>query len=225
MHFAEMAHSLPQMSLTECGEAILWLWEAHNTVNARLRLEGGGDPAYPKMLFPSISRCPYCYRRAGSKTLHGGTPDFNNTGFVNGESLLVGVAGPEGAGMIQSTPQEPRHVLRARQLKAVISPEYVWNRTAVLLYLWNFYRLEPKYGNETGLKHRPRVPPYVIVQAAWPKKFGVGPEQFYRRYLTEEGDPYDPGVCLTWFVGCALCLALVVFCCHRKRRFRNLFRW
>ena len=222
-----MARSLPQTSLEECGDAILWLWEAHNKVNARLLSEGGGDPSHPKTLFPSVSRCPYCYQKSGSGMGWGLLPGFNNTGFLSGESQVGGVVGSEG--MVRTTAKEPRSVLRARQLKS-IPGEYVWNRTAVLLYLWNFYHLEPKYGNgtKTGLKPVSRVPPYAIVQAAWPKKFGVGFEDFYQRYLESrrqlEGS-YDPGVCLTWFVICAVFLALLVFWFQRKRRWRNRFRF
>lgn len=222
-----MSQTLPLVSLTEPGDAVLWLWEAHNTVNARLGREGGGDPVYPKHLFPSISRCPYCYQRKPlSPDLGGVAPNFNNTEFAAGESLLGGVAG---AGHhVVGTPREPRSVLRARQLKGM-PVEYVWNRTAVLLYLWNFYHLELKpaqNGTHAGMEpgqRQVRVPPLAVLQAAWPSKY----EQPYKRaYVSRRGQSEQGEVCLTWYVVCVLCLSLLVFWLYRRRKFRYwLFRY
>ena len=50
-------------------DAVLWLWQAHNSVNLRLAQEQFGqtnlfkyDPAAPKVAWPSASDCPDCHR-------------------------------------------------------------------------------------------------------------------------------------------------------------------
>mmetsp|Transcript_31454 Transcript_31454/g.68875 ORF Transcript_31454/g.68875 Transcript_31454/m.68875 type:complete len:431 (+) Transcript_31454:39-1331(+) len=50
-------------------DAMLWLWNAHNQVSDRLRLQeaqrGTGDPEWPKMAFPGHSLCPKCNSQRG----------------------------------------------------------------------------------------------------------------------------------------------------------------
>lgn len=173
VHFSEMSHDVAVLG-RDGGRAILWLWEAHNAVNARLYREGGGDPAQPKSLFPSISRCPYCYNpsRDMSHDRGGGVfelPDFNNTGFYAGESLLLKKVGDRKSGT----------VLRGQEVGGATSPYlFLWNRTAILLYMWNFYHLDPIHGNGTSKEvdmHLATSGPSQhhlshssILQAAWP---------------------------------------------------------
>ena len=40
--------------------AIMWLWERHNRVNARLRDHTSTDPQFPKVQFPPPLMCPEC---------------------------------------------------------------------------------------------------------------------------------------------------------------------
>ena len=41
-------------------DAILWLWERHNRVNARLASDLSSDPKYPKFQFPPEELCQEC---------------------------------------------------------------------------------------------------------------------------------------------------------------------
>eukprot|EP00794_Sanderia_malayensis_P015853 gene15853-17451_t len=41
-------------------DAILWLWERHNRVNARLANDLSSDPAFPKTQFPPVELCKEC---------------------------------------------------------------------------------------------------------------------------------------------------------------------
>ena len=41
-------------------DAILWLWERHNRVNARLASDLSSDPEYPKIQFPREEACVEC---------------------------------------------------------------------------------------------------------------------------------------------------------------------
>lgn len=49
----------------------LWLWNAHNKVNARLIKEEADsetiDPSFPKMIWPPKQLCPSCYRLEDQK--------------------------------------------------------------------------------------------------------------------------------------------------------------
>lgn len=62
-HFAQMAGTL-ENELTAANASVLWLWEAHNTVNGRLK----GKPSspegshLPKRQFPTFEECPHCYK-------------------------------------------------------------------------------------------------------------------------------------------------------------------
>ena len=225
VHFVKMARGVSRQALGSDGDAILWLWEAHNTVSARLSVEGGGDPLFPKHLFPSIGRCPYCYQTTDESVSHDFvdmSPDFNNTAFRPSESLLI-----EAEGVEQPHPQLTRSFLRARQLKAV-ERGYVWNRTAILLYLWNFYHVDWKHGNGTrpGLERdHHRVSQAAILRAAWPRR-SVG--DHYRGRGWQRGGALsseaveDGGICLEPYMVCVAFVALLVFWLHRRRKCKRL---
>ena len=193
-HFTEMAQSLTKGVIHHNGDAVMWLWEAHNTVNKRLRDDVSSDPLHPKVLFPPSQMCPYCYTCSTSRddSVSENTctlkiePSWNNTGFMKGENLLH----------MQQTEQSPR---------------YVWNRTAVLLFLWNFYHMDKSDSSA----------PAEILRVAWPKKFdnvkGLH-EQYYSTGLGLNG--YDVSLCVVYYMMCVLCLAMVTFWLLRKRRLR-----
>lgn len=234
-----MAHRVLRQALGSDGDAILWLWEAHNSVNARLSTEGGGDPRHPKQLFPSMRRCPYCYHLTTTNSETGGnnilsshdmdnmSPDFNNTVFLPGESLLhVG----EEKEAEQPHPQLPRSVIRARQLKG-LEHDYTWNRTAVLLYLWNFYRVDQRHGNGTnpGMElghHRTRPSTLEILHAAWPRR---SLKDHYRDMGWRQGrglgsGSSGEGVCLEPLLLCAVGVAVLAVWLYRKRKCKRLLR-
>ena len=51
--------------LKNSTDAVLYLWRVHNNVNKRLSGEGGNDPLFPKIQFPSLTQCPECYPSNG----------------------------------------------------------------------------------------------------------------------------------------------------------------
>lgn len=59
-HFQGMASETMFSEVTSHEQSVLWLWEAHNKVNKRLAGDATEDPAFPKILFPSVDRCPGC---------------------------------------------------------------------------------------------------------------------------------------------------------------------
>lgn len=217
-HFVAMARTL---SLGDPGDAVLWAWEAHNVVNARLSLENGsGDPFHPKHLFPSISRCPYCYQLVapGPYGSSHAAPNFTNTRFAGSEGLLVGVA-DRGE---RSPRLASRNMLRASHQQ---SPEganvYVWNRTAILLYLWNYYHLN-KHWTKAGMEHGHHgVSQSAVLQAAWPRTFGGGKHHLQLEWQ-RSAESADPEECFLPYVLCVVVLSLLLWGLWRKRRCRAL---
>ncbi|KAL3143049.1 hypothetical protein ABBQ38_003324 [Trebouxia sp. C0009 RCD-2024] len=64
-HFVTMTEQPDAESVTTRRDAVLWMWKAHNQVNARLERqeEDGkdGDPAFPKQQWPPADLCPLCH--------------------------------------------------------------------------------------------------------------------------------------------------------------------
>ncbi|KYB26006.1 Sulfhydryl oxidase 1-like Protein [Tribolium castaneum] len=65
-HFQKMAAERNLTSVSSLEESVLWLWEAHNVVNKRLKGDTTEDPEYPKEQFPTRLRCPECYGEDGT---------------------------------------------------------------------------------------------------------------------------------------------------------------
>lgn len=66
-HFLAMANEETGSEITMVRDAQLWLWKAHNKVNARLAEQekngegvGSGDPAFPKVQWPDSKTCQNC---------------------------------------------------------------------------------------------------------------------------------------------------------------------
>lgn len=65
-HFMRFASRPGTDTLQNKKSAVLWMWQAHNVVNARLVIQekessnGGGDPAYPKVQWPTNEMCDEC---------------------------------------------------------------------------------------------------------------------------------------------------------------------
>jgi hypothetical protein len=82
-HFTELVSRPAADAVAASGgrdAAVLWLWRAHNEVNARLaaveREHGGsssGDPAVTKVQWPSAAACPSCRRGSGGSSGGGGS--------------------------------------------------------------------------------------------------------------------------------------------------------
>ena len=46
-------------------DVFLYLWRAHNIVNARLKGRDTEDPRFPKYQFPALFLCPDCHSNKG----------------------------------------------------------------------------------------------------------------------------------------------------------------
>lgn len=215
-HFSEMSHALKTGSkVHHDGDAILWLWEAHNTVSERLIAAESSDPFFPKSLFPSFQTCPYCYQETVSG--HADVqPSFSNTGFMAGESSL--------APYTDSPPNSSS--------KQIV---YVWNRTSVLLYLCNFYHLSDHSSSDHSHSRQHHFHPSEILEAAWPQVFQRLHNKYYRlgmnqmeldRRRAHEGVGFsavDKGICIVSYLACFMFLALTACWLYRRKRFRIFF--
>lgn len=61
-HFAKMTTKTFQMEshVTSPEDVYVYLWKAHNIINARLRGRDTEDPEFPKYQFPPVFLCPRC---------------------------------------------------------------------------------------------------------------------------------------------------------------------
>ena len=233
-HFTKITETLRSWSkVHHDGDAVLWLWEAHNVVNKRLKKDVSSDPVYPKSLFPASKTCPYCYRQTFSaNSVPIVYPTFNNTGFVEGEGLVEWL----GHGSANSGRDTEMDITSSKVT-------YVWNRTAVLLYLWNFYHLNPPSsqhttGSQPGMHH---FKPVEILEAAWPRKF-KNTEHLHRQYYglgkyrmdLDQGHSHvgiigfngiDKGICLMSYLMCFVFLGLVGLWLFKRRRYRKFLQY
>ncbi|XP_044253532.1 sulfhydryl oxidase 1-like [Tribolium madens] len=65
-HFQQMAIERNLQGVSSFEEGLLWLWEAHNVVNERLKGDITEDPVFRKEQFPARLQCPECYEEDGS---------------------------------------------------------------------------------------------------------------------------------------------------------------
>ena len=242
-HFTVLTTTLPPFSLGNDGDAILWLWQAHNLVSTRLAEEGRQNPDSPKALFPSHTRCPYCYKRVSYDQSHvlshdqqlemdEEQPKFNNTDlrFVvesGGESRQSGWT--EAAWSV--------HRGRGLKVLGVNGKKYVfvWNRTSVLLYLWNFYHLE-YYENSSvrtesrhsRLYQQHRVLLSSILQAAWPSRFRNQEgrkEWFHKRdWPRLQSDSLMSGIHVLSFIVCVLLVVFASYLLYHRRDYKQSMR-
>ncbi len=134
-------------------------------------------------------------------TLDHAQPNFSNTGFLDGESLL-------------------------ENSKATNNVDFVWNRTAVLLYLWNFYHLD----QHDALSPPLVVRPVDIVKAAWPRK-NTNTAQLDHKYYGRQELPnqrigfssIDSGLCVMSYGMCVGFLSVAAYWLYNKKRHRKKF--
>lgn len=65
-HFVEMASKNKIFDTRSRDKAVLWLWRAHNKVNARLSGDATEDPEHKKIQYPTAEHCPACRYVNGS---------------------------------------------------------------------------------------------------------------------------------------------------------------
>lgn len=63
-HFLQMTPTIVT-NVTTYNDSILWLWETHNKVNARLAGDQTEDPEHKKVQFPPSNVCPQCRDETG----------------------------------------------------------------------------------------------------------------------------------------------------------------
>jgi thiol oxidase len=73
-HFQEMAVDKKLESVTGLSESVIWLWDAHNTVNKRIKGDITEDPEHPKLQYPGSNSCFNC------KEIEGG---WNQDNVIN----------------------------------------------------------------------------------------------------------------------------------------------
>ena len=59
VHFVGMYDKF-SFNVSTNDDAVLWLWQAHNQVNWRIRHDISADPQAPKIQFPSAEMCQDC---------------------------------------------------------------------------------------------------------------------------------------------------------------------
>ena len=59
-HFLKMASTISTADRSPM-RSVVWLWQAHNKANARLKGDESEDPHHPKIQFPSAALCPQCH--------------------------------------------------------------------------------------------------------------------------------------------------------------------
>lgn len=126
-HFAKVLDSGAAKSVRTRKDLVLWLWSVHNEVNSRLaEIEkryghsSTGDPAFPKLQFPTPEQCPICQKLdSASKPMYNSEEVFNyliktygpgpsEQGIHLGELLLSGTAQESRrAGKLGSNIQSP----------------------------------------------------------------------------------------------------------------------
>lgn len=65
-HFVQMAAQNKMFDVSNINDSILWLWSAHNEVNARLSGDDTEDPKHKKIQYPAAEHCPNCRYENGT---------------------------------------------------------------------------------------------------------------------------------------------------------------
>ena len=217
-HFSKMANTLTATPvISSNGDAVLWMWEAHNIVSRRVKDASSSDPYYPKVLFPSRSLCPYCYirvgkRREGEEEEEEGEDSqahplsWDDVGFAIGESLLP---------VLSLSPKlEPT-------LSHTPGPRYIWNRTAVLLFLCNFYHHH--YTRE-------HISSSDVLHGAWPRSYPLKmddhlPNLRYRLpHSSSAISGADSGLFSIFYLICFLLMVSILFFLTRHKQLRKHLR-
>eukprot|EP00755_Sulcionema_specki_P022450 Sspe_Gene.76547::Locus_47831_Transcript_1_1_Confidence_1.000_Length_1430::g.76547::m.76547/K10758/QSOX; thiol oxidase len=81
-HFMSMTSSI-SAEVTTDPQAVMWLWRAHNKVNARLKGDETEDPEAPKEQWPSKDICPNCSVAGSSVFLEPETLVFLRNFYTN----------------------------------------------------------------------------------------------------------------------------------------------
>ena len=173
-HFSELAETLRRRPISYDGDAILWLWEAHNIVSKRLQNEESTDPSHPKKLFPPLNLCPDCYIVNRDLPSKHSVPSWIDVKFLPGESLL--------------------------QSDLSTTATYYWNRSAVFLFLTNFY----------GMDHLNEIPLSVLLSAAWPKMFPLSPDRHYPHKIQTSYSNSNFVIIIVQFIACILLMACLI---------------
>ncbi|CAK9828271.1 Sulfhydryl oxidase 1 [Anthophora retusa] len=65
-HFVQMASRNKMFDVSNANDSVLWLWSAHNEVNARLAGDDTEDPKHKKIQYPATQHCPNCKYENGT---------------------------------------------------------------------------------------------------------------------------------------------------------------
>ncbi|KOC60182.1 Sulfhydryl oxidase 1 [Habropoda laboriosa] len=90
-HFVQMASKNKMFDISNANDSVLWLWSAHNEVNARLSGDDTEDPKYKKIQYPATQHCPNCRYENGTwneeNVLHYLITKYNSKGINYYDSI------------------------------------------------------------------------------------------------------------------------------------------
>ncbi|XP_034255222.1 sulfhydryl oxidase 2-like isoform X2 [Thrips palmi] len=92
-HFQGMASETMFSEINSHEKSVLWLWQGHNKVNKRLAGDATEDPAFPKIIFPSVDRCPGC--RDNGEWVEHEVLQYLQSVYSHNSLSLIGAAGAD----------------------------------------------------------------------------------------------------------------------------------
>lgn len=216
-HFVGMATTMEQ-EIHRPLDAVLWLWNAHNKANKRLHGDVSEDPQHPKIQFPSSADCPQCpsAQNATSEPY----PGWNMSAVA---LYLVHLYGKDH--IIQDAGDEPDDKEREGDHK-----EMDWwekqQRQNDLKKLRKFHEQKKKRKLEKWIeaKNEARGPTSGRGAAkVWHRRqVDIIKESIRSRSLGEGWglNNVDVGVCLVFYVSCALIILVLYYHFVVQKRFR-----
>lgn len=116
-HFLEMAGRNKIFDVRTKDEAVLWLWRAHNEVNARLSGDNTEDPEHKKIQYPAAEHCPAC-RHINNSWNEQEVLRYLKVKYSYNSIKFDGISGADDVGMINSNGSRVRPERLAKEKRA-----------------------------------------------------------------------------------------------------------
>jgi len=116
-HFVEMAGRNKIFDVRTKDEAVLWLWRAHNEVNARLSGDDTEDPEHKKIQYPAAEHCPAC-RHINNSWNEEEVLRYLKVKYSYNSIKFDGISGADDVGMINSNGSRVRSERLAKEKHA-----------------------------------------------------------------------------------------------------------
>ncbi|XP_033335127.2 sulfhydryl oxidase 1 isoform X1 [Megalopta genalis] len=123
-HFIEMATRNKMFEVSNMTDSILWLWSAHNEVNARLSGDDTEDPKHKKIQYPAIEQCSNCRYENGTWN------EYNVLHYLRRKYSFVGINN-YGSSNVRKNNDEKMKIRQERLVlnKYVTSKKLGWDFT------------------------------------------------------------------------------------------------